>query len=102
MAPKCGTGRRILRAPDSGRPHVPEQGAVPSEIARRSYAEVRAFGEGEHAVDRTVRAATDFRIDVDFVRAGLEHFGEVREAVHRHPGTMRAAFAGGAGARRRC
>src|SRR5467141_2920509 len=78
----------------SSRPDIPEQRTVTSEIAGCTHFDLAALGECEHAIDRTVRAATDFRIDVDLVRADLEHLCEVCEAVHRHPGTMSAAFAG--------
>src|SRR5260370_24078935 len=55
-APSAPSGAALLRVPRSGRPHASEQGTVPGKIARSPHADVPAFGESEHAVDRPIRA----------------------------------------------
>src|SRR5882724_11030117 len=69
-APSAPSGAALPReqAPDfperlefsgSRRPDIPEHRAVPGEIAGRAHLDLASLGEGEHAIDRTVGAATD-------------------------------------------
>src|SRR5262249_30275948 len=89
-------GRGFLRRT---RPRMPRETLSLRARARSSVAAALEdgqvlFRELEHAFDREFRAAADFRIDEDLVsRSALESLDEVVQAVHRHPGAMRAALA---------
>src|SRR6185295_12790654 len=53
--------------------------------------------ESEHALDGHLGAAADLGIDENLVAAfALEGGQQVMQPVHRHPGAMGAALAGGA------
>src|ERR1043166_1681242 len=66
---------------------------VRGEIAGRRRVILLCGSKGEHAIDAAVGAAADFGIDENFVAAGLQDMGEIRQPVHRHPRAVSAALA---------
>jgi hypothetical protein len=69
---------------------------MPRDQAARRLALLEPRGEGQHAVDRHARSQAQRRVYMHLALARLQHARQVGQAVHRHPGAVRAALAGGA------